>query len=96
MVSLEELYVAVVGILLLAALGVSIPVLVQIVRDGLERRRDQTSGKRKPGPEDEDGDPSPSAGDRNETAERTYLTCDHCGATNEPEFRYCRRCAEQL
>ncbi|RKD93549.1 DUF7577 domain-containing protein [Halopiger aswanensis] len=94
MVPLEELYVTVVGILLLAALGACIPVLLQIFRDGLERQRKRTSGERNRGTEADDADSSASARQRTETTAR--LTCDHCGATNDSEFSYCRCCLERL
>ncbi|MFD1565642.1 zinc ribbon domain-containing protein [Haloarchaeobius amylolyticus] len=95
MVAPDQLYAAVVGVLLLAALGVSIPVLMQIVRDGLERRRKRQAGELERYTEDKEYDRFPAV--LSETADgRTRLTCSQCGAENDASYTYCRRCTTPL
>lgn len=96
MVSPGEIYVTAVVILLLAALGASIPVLVGIFRDGLERHRERQSGERRPDIEDETPDRDSAARRRQTATGSTRLACRHCGAANDPEFEYCWRCTERL
>ncbi|WP_449271601.1 DUF7577 domain-containing protein [Halopiger xanaduensis] len=67
---------------------------MQLFRDGLERHRKRTSGGRNRDTEADDGDSRTSARHRTDATAR--LTCDHCGATNDSEFRYCRCCLERL
>lgn len=96
MVAPGQLYAAVVIVLLLFALGVSIPVLRRILRDGLERRRKRKAGELERYTEDEEFDRGPTAALGEDAAGRTCLTCRHCGAENDPTFRYCGHCAEPL
>lgn len=91
-----QLYAAVILVLLLFALGVSIPVLVRIFREGLERRRKWKNGEIERYTEDEEYDRGPAAPLEEDAAGRTRLTCRHCGAKNDPAFRYCGRCAAPL
>lgn len=45
----------------------------------------------------ESGDPDePSDADRSGDRSDSTATCPACGAANEPEFSYCRRCAASL
>lgn len=94
MVAPGQLYAAVVGLLLLVALGVSVPVLKRIVLDGLERRRKRRAGELKRYTEDEEYHRTPGTPD--DAAQREGETCRQCGAENEPDFTYCRRCAAPL
>lgn len=94
MVAPGQLYAAVVGLLLLVALGVSVPVLKQIVLDGLERQRKRRAGELERYTEDEEYHRSPGPPD--DAAERESGTCRQCGAENDPDFMYCRRCAAPL
>lgn len=97
MVSPGQLYVGVITVLLLVALGVSIPVLTRIVRDGLERRRERQAGERERDTADEEYDRITTAAELDEDAEgSTRLRCRQCGAENDPTFTYCRRCATSL
>ena len=51
-------------------------------------------------------EPSPTAGERPPRADppselpaidhEAAITCPHCGADNEPDFRYCRNCIGEL
>jgi len=53
--------------------------------------RDRTRAEREPDPE---GDP-----DRGTTAppaDGETISCPTCGASNDPEFRFCRRCVSDL
>lgn len=94
MITPGQLYVAVITVLFLAAIGVSIPVLKRIYRDGLERHRERRAGERERYTEDEEY--GPDAGDTLEEDTPSYSTCRQCGAENDPEFTYCRRCATPL
>lgn len=87
MVSPGQIYAAVVIGLLLAAVGVCLPVLGGIFRDGLERHL---------GESERDGaiDRTPTDGPDGAAVERS--TCSECGAENDSTFTYCRRCAEPL
>jgi len=90
------LYLAVVGALLLVALGAGIRVLRDIFRDAREIRRKRRSGERERYTKDEaydrvSRDPADDGGD---TA--TSTTCPQCGADNDAAFDYCRRCASPL
>lgn len=92
MVTLGQLYAAVVMGLLLAALGVSIPVLIGIVRDGLERHTQRAAGRDRDleARSDEDGTAD------TDTAAPTSVLCPQCGVENDPAYTYCRCCAEPL
>lgn len=96
MVTPELIYTALITLLLLVAIGVSIPVLKQIVRDGLERHRKRQAGEIERYIEDEEYERTPSTALDEDMEGDTRLTCRHCGATNDLEFAYCRRCAKPL
>jgi hypothetical protein len=96
-VALEQLYVVLVMILLLVALGVSISVLRRIVRDGLERRRKRQAGEGERYTEDEEYDRSTrTPGPDDDPAATGGVTCRECGTKNDPVFAYCRRCVTPL
>lgn len=91
------LYVAVVGTLLLVALGVGARVIWGIVGDAREMRRKRRSDGPEPDTEDPESDRPPrdapeSAGDDAGPSS----TCPQCGADNDAAFDYCRRCAAPL
>jgi hypothetical protein len=90
-------YLAVIGVLLLVALGLGVRVLWDIVGDAREIRRRRRSGELEPYAEDEEydrvaRDPVEDDGDDG----RASATCPQCGADNDPAFTYCRRCASSL
>ncbi|RZV12306.1 hypothetical protein BDK88_1210 [Natrinema hispanicum] len=87
----EQIYAAVVIGLLLAAIGISIPVLKGIYRDGLERQ----SERRHNDLEAEATVAEPTASD-DATGDRKRLSCQQCGVENDPAFTYCRNCLEPL
>ncbi|WP_128905977.1 zinc ribbon domain-containing protein [Halorubrum amylolyticum] len=92
------LYLAVIGMLLLVALGLGVRVLRGIVGDAREIRRKRRSGELEPYAEDEEydrvpRDPAEGDGERGGTAS---TTCPQCGADNDAAFDYCRRCASPL
>jgi hypothetical protein len=87
-ISPGDLYVAVITLLLLVALGAAIPVLKGIVLDGIERQR--ASEATEPS-ESEDGDgSSPTESDR------PHAICSNCETPNDRAFSYCRECGERL
>jgi hypothetical protein len=94
MVDAGPLYLAVVGALLLAALGLGFRVLRGIYREGRDRSRRRRAGEIEKYTEDEEYDRSPAAPSP-EPAD-SGVTCPQCGAANESEFNYCRRCAAPL
>jgi hypothetical protein len=99
-------YVAVMSVLLLVALVIGIRVLWDIVGDARETRRKRRAGELGPNAEEEESvrDSRPPAegdgGDRDAADDpdgaATAATCPQCGATNDPAFDYCRRCASPL
>lgn len=96
MVTSGQLYAAVVVGLLFAALGISIPVLRGIYRDGLERRRERRLQERE---RDTDvGTSTPAAAFAESTADGAAerRPCPQCGVENDPSFTYCRRCTAVL
>lgn len=96
MVSPGQFYAAAIGVLLLVALGATIPVLAQIARDGLERHRKRRAGELERYTEDEVFDREPGASLETDVAGRTRVTCRRCGTANDAEFTYCRRCTTPL
>ena len=85
----EQLYAAVVIGLLLAVIGISIPVLRGIYRDGLEhqskrRTRDTEATVTEPTVSEE------------VTPDHRQLACRQCGTENDPAFTYCRNCTAPL
>ena len=95
MVSPDQLYAVIVAGLLLFALGVSLRVLRRIVREGVEREREWQTGEMDRYTEDEEYDRVTTRA-LDDAEERMRLTCPECGAENDPEFRYCRRCTASL
>jgi len=108
MVDPRLVYVAVVGALLLVALGLGVRVLWGIVGDAREFRRKRRSGGPESSTERGNGDrtprdPTESGGsddgrdsrDAPEGATRAS-TCPQCGTDNDAAFDYCRRCASPL
>lgn len=90
------LYLFVITVLLLIALALAIPVLVNIVRDGLERRRKWKSGEMERYTEDKEYDAGPPAElDEAEGPSGTRI-CPNCDAENGAEFSYCQECAQRL
>ncbi|MFA9415829.1 zinc ribbon domain-containing protein [Natrinema sp. HArc-T2] len=87
----EQLYAAVVIGLLLAAIGISIPVLKGIYRDGLERQSERRSND----VEAETAISEPTVSD-DATADRRRLPCQQCGMENDSAFTYCRNCLTPL
>jgi hypothetical protein len=83
-----QLYLLAVTILLVLALAITLPVLRNIVREGLERHRDRKTAdvESETAGSDELGDDSDGVGKH----------CPHCGTVNDGEYRFCQRCAEQL
>lgn len=97
MVAVEQLYVALIAILLLVALGVSVPVLGRILREGLERRRKRRAGEGERDTEDQEYDRTPrSLGPDGDPTATGRVTCRECGTTNDSAFTYCRRCTMPL
>ncbi|WP_425606678.1 DUF7577 domain-containing protein [Natrinema marinum] len=92
MVSPGQIYAAVCIGLLLAALGICLPVLGGIFRDGLERQRDRQSEASSRDAADETAVRTSTTSLEEDTAEGSKLTCRQCGAENDPAFRYCRCC----
>jgi hypothetical protein len=104
MVDAGSIYLAVTGVLLFVALGAGLHVLRGIVREGRDLRRRRRAGEVETHPEDEEYDPGPPAGPEDECGGTTgpsdsndpTATCPQCGADNESDFNYCRRCAAPL
>ena len=93
-----RLYLIVITVLLLAALVICLPVLVGIVREGLERQRKWRSGeleKYTPDPEFEAG-PGAARTEDGEVLPPGRVSCPYCGATNDAAFTFCGRCASPL
>ena len=96
MVTPGQLYAAVAVVLLLVALAVAIPVLKQIVVDGIERRRKWKTGEMERYTEDEEYDRGPASALDGDAEDPTTLTCRHCGTENDAGFSHCRECANPL
>ncbi|WP_394338193.1 zinc ribbon domain-containing protein [Halorubrum sp. Ib24] len=103
-IDLGPVYLAVVGTLLLVALGLGFRVLRGIVREGRDRRARRRAGEMEKYTEDEEYGRRPSAGSEGDRAEDggrgdsngPAATCPSCGAANESGFSYCRRCTAPL
>lgn len=93
MISPGGVYVAVITVLLLVALGAAIPVLKGIVIDGIERHRSGEATRRA-----DSDDPSPGRDDgaRATTADGPHTVCSNCETPNAPDFTYCRACGTRL
>lgn len=107
MIDVGPIYLAVVGALLLFALGLGFSVLRGIAREGRDRQRRRRAGEIEKYTEDEEYGGRPSVGsgadrgaadDPEASNDRTDpgATCPKCGAANEPGFSYCRRCTAPL
>ena len=91
-----ELYFLLVTVLLLAGLVVTIPVLVDIFREGRQRRQQMQSDESEHYPEDNSGiDGSQSTLDDEKDLEGTR-NCSNCGAENSTDFIYCQDCMQRL
>jgi len=93
-----RLYLLVITVLLLAALMICIPVLVDIVREGLDRREEWQTGEREmytPDPEFEAGPPAVLDEER-ANLPPGKVACPYCGATNESGFAFCGHCASPI
>lgn len=82
----SSLYTAVTALLLLIALGVAIPVLKDIVIDGIERNREGDATVKSTATEES------SPGDRDGSS----AVCQNCETPNDPDFFYCRECGCRL
>ena len=96
MVTPGEVYAAVTVILLLVALAVAVPVLRQIVLDGIERRRKWKTGEMEQDSDGEEDDRGAASRRDDERAQSPRQTCRHCGTENDPDFSHCRKCARPL
>ncbi|WP_256402829.1 zinc ribbon domain-containing protein [Halorubrum salinum] len=106
MVEVGTVYLAVIGVLLLAVLALGLRVLGDIFNEARERHRRRKSGDLESHTEDETSVPGPStspdeaADTERETGERdrdgASVPCPRCGAINDPAFSYCRQCASRL
>ena len=89
-----QLYFLSVTVLLLFALALTLPVLRDIVREGLDRRQQRSIEEI-----ESDGD---AGAERNgpstteDTGESGSQRCSHCGATNDAEYTFCQKCSEPL
>ncbi len=92
MVTPGQIYAAVVIGLLLAAIGVSVPVLIGIFRDGLERHKQRVARRDR----DPEARVAEEAAANADVTERTGVPCRQCGVENDPTFTYCRCCVEPL
>jgi hypothetical protein len=86
----NELYLLVITVLLLFALALTIPVVVDILREGV-----QHEGAWRFADQDEDavGSDTPTTSDTDTPDTRP---CPNCGATNDGNYRYCEQCATRL
>jgi hypothetical protein len=91
-----QVYAAVTVVLLLVGLAVAVPVLKQIVVDGIERRRKWNAGEMERYTENEESEREPPTVADDEPEEIREVACRHCGAENSPEFTHCRECAQPL
>jgi hypothetical protein len=90
-----ELYFLLVTVLLLVGLVVTIPVLVEIFRDGRGRWQQQ-SGESAHHPEDSTEADRSQATHADETVPGGTQNCSNCGAENSTDFLYCQDCAQRL
>ncbi|GAA0674677.1 zinc ribbon domain-containing protein [Natronoarchaeum mannanilyticum] len=81
------------------ALLVALPVLRDVAVDGIEHHRQmRTRGDDSVDPRsDVEASTEPSSTEESAVASsRPDRECRHCGAANDPTYRYCRRCGERL
>jgi hypothetical protein len=83
-----QLYLLAVTVMLLFALALAIPVLRDIVMEGLERHYDRKTSDIASEP-----DQSGRSNDDSATAEGY---CPNCGAVNDDKYTFCQECAERL
>ncbi|WP_128226271.1 DUF7577 domain-containing protein [Halobacteriaceae archaeon SHR40] len=91
-----ELYFLLVTVLLLAGLAVTIPVLVDIFREGRERRQQLQSGELEHYPESNEKEDGLQATLEDENDRNGTRNCSNCGAENSTDFIYCQDCAQRL
>jgi len=91
------LYLLAVTILLLVALAVTLPVIRDIILEGIERRREWKDDEIERDTDGEVFDAGPSATrvDGDET-DPDHQTCRHCGTVNDAGYTFCEECAEPL
>ncbi|WP_340100098.1 DUF7577 domain-containing protein [Salinibaculum salinum] len=91
------LYLLAVTILLLVALAVTLPVIRDIVLEGIERRREWKDDEIE---RDTDGEVfdagPPTAGADEVQTDPDRQTCRHCGTVNDAGYTFCEECAEPL
>jgi len=93
-----RLYLLVITVLLLAALMICIPVIVNIVREGLDRREQWRADEIElysPDPKFEAGPPA-VLDEETPDLPPGMVACPYCGATNESGFAYCGRCVSPI
>lgn len=79
------LYLAFITLLLLIALGVAIPVLRDIVIEGIERQRGDATDE-----------PEAAADPSSDPHDGPRVICSNCETPNDPDFTYCRECGTRL
>jgi hypothetical protein len=84
-----QLYLLFVTVLLLFALAITLPVIRDIVREGLQRRREWDTERN----DDQNANP---AGQREVDDSTETRRCPQCGAENRAAFKFCEECAEPL
>ncbi|WP_302082642.1 DUF7577 domain-containing protein [Salinibaculum rarum] len=89
------LYLLSVAVLLLVALALTLPVIRDIVLEGLERRRKWNNDEIERYTEDEEFDAGPPAVEADET-DPDRQACQHCGAVNDADYAFCAECSEPL
>lgn len=90
-----SLYFLGVTILLLIALAVTLPVIRDIVLEGIERRRKWKEDEIERYTEDEEFDAGPSA-EQTDDDTTGRQRCSHCGEINDAGYAFCQQCAEPL
>lgn len=88
------LYLFGVTVALLLALAVTLPVIRNIVLEGLERRREWKDDEIERDPTDKGA--TTDAHSSEEGTDGSESQCQHCGAVNESKYRFCEECAEPL
>ena len=83
-----QLYLLAVTVMLLFALALAIPVLRDIVMEGLERHYDRKTSDIESGTD--------RSGGSSDTHDSDGKRCPHCGTVNDGEYNFCQECAAQL
>lgn len=81
------------------ALLVALPVLRNVAVDGIDHHRQMRTRRDEPVDSGSDVEPSPEPPNSEEATVDPSVPggeCRHCGAVNDPTYRYCRRCGERL